>query len=61
MPARAVVHRARFMGKDSLIEFTLADGAQVAATVPQVFLPKPGTKFLLSIRRDRCFVFSAEG
>ena len=60
MPAPATVHRARFMGKDSLIEFTLEDGAQVAATVPQVFLPKAGTKFLLSIPRDRCFVFEAQ-
>lgn len=59
MPARAHVTRARFMGKDSLVEFTLSDGAIVAATVPQVFLPKVGTPFLLSIRRDKCFVFKA--
>ena len=27
------------------------------ATVPNVFLPKPGTPLWLSVRRDRCFVF----
>jgi iron(III) transport system ATP-binding protein len=26
-----------------------------------VFLPKPGTALWLMIRRDRCFVFPAEG
>ena len=27
------------------------------ATVPGVFLPKPGTVMWLTVRRDRCFVF----
>ena len=27
------------------------------ATIPGVFLPKPGTPLWLSLRRDRCFVF----
>ncbi|MEM7710531.1 MAG: TOBE domain-containing protein, partial [Pseudomonadota bacterium] len=56
-PARGEVVRARFMGKESLVEFGLAGGALVTATVPAVFLPKPGTVMWLSIRRDRCFVF----
>jgi iron(III) transport system ATP-binding protein len=56
-PARGVVRRARFMGKESLVEFDLSDGAVVTATVPAVFLPKAGTVMWLSIRRDRCFVF----
>jgi iron(III) transport system ATP-binding protein len=61
-PARAIVERARFMGKESLVEFRMDDGAPVSATVPAVFLPRPGTPLWLSIRRDRCFVFpSARG
>ncbi|MBJ3763553.1 ABC transporter ATP-binding protein [Maribius pontilimi] len=57
-PARAVVQRARFIGKESLVEFKLdANGATMMATVPSVFLPKPGTPLWLMIRRDRCFVF----
>jgi iron(III) transport system ATP-binding protein len=57
-PARGTVLRARFMGKESLVEFLMADGVSlVSATVPAVFLPKPGTALWLSIRRSRCFVF----
>ncbi len=56
--ARAVVERARFMGRESLVEFrTDAGGEVLRATVPAVFLPKPGTVMWLMIRRDRCFVF----
>ena len=56
-PARAVVTRARFIGKESLVEFRLEAGGVMSATVPSVFLPKPGTPMWLAIRRDRCFVF----
>ncbi len=57
-PARGTVLRARFMGKESLVEFLMDDGrSQVSATIPAVFLPKPGTVLWLSIRRERCFVF----
>ncbi len=56
-PARAVVTRARFIGKESLVEFRLDAGGSMSATVPSVFLPKPGTPMWLAIRRDRCFVF----
>lgn len=57
-PARGVVKRARFMGHESLVEFQMDfDGGIVKATVPAVFLPKPGTPLWLTIRRDRCFVF----
>jgi len=57
-PARAIVRRARFIGKESLVEFRLDyDGSAMSATVPSVFLPKPGTPLWLMIRRDRCFVF----
>lgn len=56
--ARGAVLRARFMGKESLVEFGMDDGRSVVtATVPAVFLPKLGTVMWLSIRRDRCFVF----
>ena len=57
-PARGVVQRARFMGRESLVEFRMdADGSILKATVPAVFLPKPGMALWLSIRRDRCYVF----
>ncbi|MBN2905651.1 MAG: ABC transporter ATP-binding protein [Rhodobacteraceae bacterium] len=60
VPARAVVERARFMGSESLVEFRMDyDGSTLKATVPAVFLPKPGTPMWLMIRRDRCFVFSS--
>ena len=59
-PARAVVERARFMGHESLVEFRVDfDHSILRATVPNVFLPKPGTVMWLTIRRDRCFVFPA--
>jgi iron(III) transport system ATP-binding protein len=58
-PARGVVERARFMGHESLVEFRMDfDGGIVKATVPAVFLPKPGTPLWLTVRRDRCFVFA---
>ncbi len=57
-PARASVTRARFMGRESLVEFRMDAGGEILkATVPGVFLPKPGTVMWLMIRRDRCFVF----
>ncbi|MEM8980175.1 MAG: ABC transporter ATP-binding protein [Pseudomonadota bacterium] len=57
-PARGLVERARFMGKDSLVEFRMDfDQSRLTATVPSVFLPKPGTPLWLMLRRDRCFVF----
>lgn len=60
VPARATVERARFIGKESLVEFRLDfDGSIMTATVPNVFLPRPGTPLWLMIRRDRCFVFPA--
>ena len=61
-PARGVVRRARFMGSESLVEFAMDhDGSVLSAVVPAVFLPRPGVPLWLSIRRDRCFVFRAEG
>ncbi len=58
VPARGTVMRARFMGNESLVEFRMDfDGSKLSATVPGVFLPKPGTPLWLTIRRDRCFVF----
>jgi iron(III) transport system ATP-binding protein len=56
--ARGIVERARFIGKESIVEFRMEmDGARLTATVPSVFLPKPGTPLWIAIRRDRCFVF----
>lgn len=57
-PARGVVVRSRFMGGESLVEFRMDhDGSMLKASVPSVFLPKPGTALWLMIRRGRCFVF----
>jgi len=56
--ARATVVRARFLGRESLVEFRLDhDDRILTASVPNVFLPKPGTAMWLMLRRDRCFVF----
>jgi iron(III) transport system ATP-binding protein len=58
VPARGLVRRARFMGRESLVEFTMEfDGSRLHAVVPGVFLPKPDTPLWLTVRRDRCFVF----
>ena len=63
MGARARVLRARFMGRESLVEFQLDQGrfdqvgARINAVLPGVFLPKPGTRMWLTLRRDRVFVF----
>ncbi len=59
VPARGVVERARFMGRESLVEFRMDyDGSILKASVPSVFLPRPGTPLWLMIRRGRCFVFA---
>jgi iron(III) transport system ATP-binding protein len=58
-PARGTVTRARYMGRESLVDFAMDfEGAVLTASVPGVFLPKPGTVLWLMIRRDRCFVFA---
>ncbi len=58
VPARGTVFRARFMGKESLVELIMdADESKLKATIPGVFLPAFGTPLWLSMRRDRCFVF----
>ncbi|MEO8244531.1 MAG: ABC transporter ATP-binding protein [bacterium] len=59
-PARGTVLRARYLGRESLVEFQMDyDGSVLTASVPGVFLPKAGTALWLMIRRDRCFVFPA--
>lgn len=61
-PARGVVQRARFLGRESLVEFRMEfDGSKLTAAVPGVFLPKRGAALWLMIRRDRCFVFPVAG
>ncbi|WP_374393682.1 ABC transporter ATP-binding protein [Tabrizicola sp.] len=57
-PARGTVLRSRYLGRESLVDFAMDfEGAKLTASVPGVFLPKPGTVLWLMIRRDRCFVF----
>jgi iron(III) transport system ATP-binding protein len=59
-PARGTVQRARYLGRESLVEFRMDfDGSVLTTSVPGVFLPKAGTVLWLMIRRDRCFVFPA--
>jgi iron(III) transport system ATP-binding protein len=59
-PAMGTVTRARYLGRESLVDFRMAfEGSTLTASVPGVFLPKPGTVLWLMIRRDRCFVFPA--
>ncbi|MEM9755477.1 MAG: ABC transporter ATP-binding protein [Pseudomonadota bacterium] len=61
VPARGSVVRARFMGRESVVEFAMdADGSILRATVPAVFLPQTGTPLWLSVRRDRALVFSSD-
>ena len=56
--ARGTVLRARYLGRESLVDFRMAaDGSRLTASVPGVFLPGSGTVLWLMIRRDRCFVF----
>ncbi|MGP9803521.1 ABC transporter ATP-binding protein [Paracoccus sp. NSM] len=56
--ALARVVRARYLGRESLVEFaTEHSGIALNATVPGVFLPPAGTPMWLMLRRDRCFVF----
>jgi len=58
VPARGVVKRARFVGRDSLVEFEMDyDGSILKASVPSVFLPKPGTPLWLMLRREKCHVY----
>jgi iron(III) transport system ATP-binding protein len=58
VPARGQVTRARFVGSESIVDLAMDhDGAVLKATIPGVFLPRPGTALWLSLRRDRCFVF----
>lgn len=60
-PARGIVARARFLGRESLVEFRMDfDGSVLTAAVPGVFLPKVDSALWLMIRRDRCHVFAAE-
>ncbi len=58
--ARGVVRRARFVGRDSLVELEMDfDGSIMKASVPAVFLPKAGTPLWIMLRRGRCHVFPA--
>jgi len=62
VPAMGRVRRARYLGRESLVEFEMAfDGSCLQAVVPSVFLPKPGTPLWLMMRRDRCHVFPVAG
>lgn len=56
--ALARVRRARFLGRESLVEFVTEQGdIPLNATIPGVFLPQTDTPMWLMLRRDRVFVF----
>ncbi len=56
--ARATVRRARFLGRESIVEFDLDCGVQLSATVPSVFLPETGRVMWITVPRARCYVFA---
>ncbi|RNF34641.1 ABC transporter ATP-binding protein [Paracoccus methylarcula] len=59
--ALARVVRARYLGRESLVEFTTDQGGiALNAVVPGVFLPPADTPMWLMLRRDRVFVFPKE-
>jgi len=55
--ARATVRRARFLGRESIVEFDLDSGVRLSATVSSVFLPEAGRVMWVSVPRARCYVF----
>ncbi|MCY4461492.1 MAG: ABC transporter ATP-binding protein [Albidovulum sp.] len=62
VPARGIVERVRFIGDSSLVELRMDfDRSVLKAAVPAVFMPRKGTPFWLSMRRDRCYVFPRTG
>ena len=62
VPARGIVERVRFIGDSSLVELKMDfDHSVLKAAVPAVFMPRTGTPFWLSMRRDRCYVFPCSG
>ena len=58
VPVLGTVEKARYMGNASLVEFRMAnDNSLLKASVPSVFLPKPGARMWLSLKRSKCFLF----
>ncbi|MEM9316295.1 MAG: ABC transporter ATP-binding protein [Pseudomonadota bacterium] len=58
VPVRGTVVRARYLGRESLVEFAIdPDGTEIRASVPSVFLPRPGTVMWLMLRRKSSFIF----
>ncbi|MCY4541412.1 MAG: ABC transporter ATP-binding protein [Rhodobacteraceae bacterium] len=56
--ACGVVERATYMGDNSLVEFRMVhDNSPMKVTVPSIFLPPPGARLWLSLRRSRCRLF----
>ena len=56
-PARGTVQRARYLGRESLVEFRMDfDGSVLTTSVPGVFLPRAGTALWLMIRRESALV-----
>ena len=60
VPARGRVARARFVGNESIVELAMDhDGSVLKATIPGVFLPRPGTPLWLSLGATAASSFPA--
>ncbi len=58
VPVPVTVVKSRYMGNTSLVEFRMEnDQSVLKASVPSVFLPKPGARMWLSLKRSKCFLF----
>ena len=58
VPVPVTVAKSRYMGNTSLVEFRMEnDQSLLKASVPSVFLPKPGARMWLSLKRSKCFLF----
>ena len=56
--ACGIVTSATYMGEHSLVEFRMAfDQSTMKVSVPSIFLPRPGARLWLSLRRSRCRLF----
>ena len=58
VPVCGIVERSRYMGNSSLVEFRMeGNQSTLRVSVPSIFLPQPGSRLWLSLRRSRCMLF----
>ncbi len=57
--AKGQIVNSRFVGKESIVEMEIDNfSLRLKITIPGVFLPPNGVELWVSMRRDRCFVFT---